>query len=36
MTEKDEKYDKDLSDITERLIALGSPQKMKAALSSAF
>ena len=31
MTEKDEVFDKELGDITERLVALGSPAKMKMA-----
>ncbi len=31
MTEKDEEFDKELADITERLVALGSPEKMKMA-----
>ena len=32
MTEKDEVLDKELADITERLVALGSPDRMKMAL----
>ena len=35
MTENDESFDKELADITERLVALGSPDRMKMALSLA-
>jgi hypothetical protein len=32
MTEKDDKFDEELADITQRLVALGSPDRMKMAL----
>jgi hypothetical protein len=33
MTENDESFDKELADIAERLVALGSPAKMNRVLS---